>query len=599
MLCLLLMAVSLAVYNPIIRDGFINFDDAEYISKNAHVTAGVTWDTIRWSFSSFYQANWHPLTWISHALDYQLFRSNPAGHHYVNALLHGCCAVLLFLLFQSATGFTWRSLMVAALFALHPVNVESVAWAAERKNVLSMLFFLLAFQSYTWYVRKPGVWRYSGVAFLFALGLMSKPQIITFPFLLLLWDYWPLRRYGSDASPSGPVNSVVSPRSFPWLLWEKVPLFLLSAISAVITMKAQRAGHAIHPYSFSVRLGNAILSYSRYLRNAFWPTRLSPMYPHPLGSIRAWQVSLSALFVLAITLAVLRYRHHRYLPVGWFWFLGALVPMLGLVQVGEQAMADRYAYQSFIGLFLIACWGLAECAAAWKLSRALLVAISLSVVLALSFLTHRQLGYWHDSVSLWSYALRVTPERPYLIHLELGNALDQESRFDEAIPELRAAIDPEHPVEDQLVHLGFGIYDQNHGHLQEAINEYQTALRMTNDPETRADAYSDLGSAYRILKDYDHERESFAAALQIDPNQSMALIGMGLLAQKNKDFSQAIKYYVQAMDHEPTDVGYILLARAEAGAGQLAEAQAAALKAKQLTSDLDQARQTAAALLAY
>ena len=602
-LCLLLVVVSLAVYNPVTRNGFVNFDDPQYITRNPHVTSGLTWQTILWSFSTFEQANWHPLTWISHALDYQLFGANPTGHHYVNLLLHAANAVLLFLWLQSATGFTWRSLMVAALFALHPVNVESVAWAAERKNVLSMLFFLLAFLAYDWYARRPAVGRYGGVFFLFLLGLMSKPQVIAFPFLLLLWDYWPLGRYGSQSSSMSVLRPAPA-RSLGWLVLEKSPLFLLCALSAVITMKAQRAGNAIHDaaiYTLRLRLGNAIVSYSRYLGKACWPTGLSPIYPHPLGAIRAWQVGFSALLLLVVTLLVLRYRRQRYLLVGWFWFLGTLVPMLGLVQVGEQAMADRYAYQSFIGLFLIATWGMVEWTAAWKLSRAPLAPVAILVLLALSVSTYRQIGYWHDGVTLWSYALRVTPARKFLIHSWLANALDEQERFDEAVPELRAALDPDrqdHQEEDQFLHLAVGIYDQKHGHVEEAIAEYQTALRMATDSQTRADAYSDLGSAYRQMRDYAQARESFAAALQIDPNQSMSLIGMGLLAQERRDLSQAISYYSLAMSHEPTDVGYLLLAQAEAQAGHSAEAQAAAARAARLTTDPDQARRAAAALLA-
>jgi protein O-mannosyl-transferase len=603
-LCLLLVVVTLAVYNSVIHNGFINFDDPEYITHNPHITAGLTGDTLRWSFFSFYQANWHPLTWISHALDYQLFHANPAGHHYVNVLLHAANAMLLFLLFQAATGFTWRSFMVAALFALHPVNVESVAWVAERKNVLSMLFFLLALRAYGGYVRKPAIGRYLGVVFLFALGLMSKPQVITFPFVLLLWDYWPLGRYGAGSPMTGTMRAITPARSFPWLCLEKSPLFLLSGISAVLTLMAQRAGHAIHDpaiYTPRLRLENAILAYVRYLRNAFWPTGLSIMYLHPLETIRAWQVGLALLSLIAITLLVLRYRRQRYLPVGWFWFLGTLVPMLGLVQVGEQAMADRYAYQSYIGLFVIACWGMAEWTAAWKLSPAPLAPVAVSVVLALGSLTYQQVGYWKDGVTLWSHALRMTPRKPfpYLIHFWLGHALNQENRFDEAIPEFRAALNPNHQVEEQYIHMGFGIYDQKHGHVQEAIQEFQTALRMATDLETRADAYSDLGSAYRQIRDYDEARQNFTAALVVDPNQGMALIGMGLLAQEKGDLPEAIRYYSLAMSRQPTDVGYLLLAQAERSTGHAAEAQAAADKAAQLTIDLDQARQDAATLLGY
>jgi Flp pilus assembly protein TadD len=600
-LCLLLAVASLAVYKPVIRNSFINFDDGQYITHNPHVAAGLNWGTIRWSFSSFDQANWHPLTWISHALDYQLFGASPAGHHYVNVLLHSCNAVLLFLLFQSATGLTGRSLMLAALFALHPVNVESVAWAAERKNTLSMLFFLLALLAYGHYVRKPGVWRYSAVALLFALGLMSKPQIITFPFLLLLWDYWPLGRLGRDSSLTGGRPDAPA-SSFLQLVLEKWPLFLLSGISAVITMKAQWAGHAIHDpaiYTFRLRLGNAILSYSRYLRNAVWPTRLSPLYPHPLESLRMWQAALSALFVTAITLLVLRHRRHRYLPVGWFWFLGTLIPMLGLVQVGEQAMADRYAYQSFVGLFLIVSWGMAEWTASWKVSPAGVTAVALSVVLGLSYLTYRQIGYWHDSVTLWSYALRVTPENSYLIHRQLGDALDQEGRYDEALPELRAAVNPRHHAGDDLIHLGFGNYYQKHGRPQEALTEYQIALGLSTDAGAKAAAYSDMGSAYRQIGAYERARQSFVAALNLNPKDAMSLVGMGLLAQRKGDLPEAISYYSLAMAYAPTDVGYILLAQAEARAGHFPEAREAASRAAQLTTNLVQARQTVATLLSY
>jgi protein O-mannosyl-transferase len=598
-LCLLLAVVSLMVYNPVTRNGFINFDDAQYITHNRHVTAGLSWETIRWSFSTFEQANWHPLTWISHALDYQLFGANPAGHHYVNALLHACNAVLLFLLFQSVTGFTWRSLMLAALFALHPVNVESVAWAAERKNTLSMLFFLLALQAYGHYVRKPAAWRYSVVAALFALGLMSKPQIITFPFVLLLWDYWPLGRYEQHSSPTGtkPVRA-----SFLQLVLEKWPLFLMSGVSAIITMKAQWAGHAVHDpaiYTLRLRLGNAILAYSRYLLHAVWPIRLSPLYPHPLESLRMGQAVLSGLIISAITVLVVRYRRHGYLPVGWLWFLGTLVPMLGLVQVGEQALADRYAYQSFVGLFLIVSWGVAEWAASRNVSPRAMAAAVLSVIVALSYLTYRQIGYWHDSVTLWSYALRVTPENSYLIHRQLGDALDQEGRYDEALPELRAAVNPRHHAGDELIHLGFGNYYQRHGRLQEAVAEYRTALSLGSDPGPKAIACSDMGSAYRQMGDYEKARQSFAAALSIDPKNTMSLVGMGLIAQRNKDLPAAITYYALAMSYQPTDVGFILLAQAEALAGHMPEAQAAAAKAAQLSTNLVQARQSAATLLSY
>jgi len=471
-LCLLLVVATLAVYNPINRNAFVNFDDDQYIAHNPHVIAGLSWQTVGWAFSHYYEANWHPLTWISHALDWQLFGANPIGHHYVNVVLHAVNVVLLFLLFQSASGFTGRSLMVAALFALHPVNVESVAWAAERKSVLSMFFLLLAMHAYGWYVRKPQVRRYSLVALLFAFGLMSKPQVITLPFLLLLWDYWPLGRLKeADAA-------VDKARTIRRLVLEKLPLVLLSLASAIITMEAQKAGNAIRSvisYPFDLRLENALVAYSRYIGKAFWPVHLSPMYPHP-QTISPWQLIASILFLSLITERVIDKRQRGYLVTGWFWFLGSLVPMIGLVQVGEQAMADRYAYLPFVGLFVMIVWGLAEFALARQIpARSMAVAGAL-ILAALSFLTYRQVGFWHDSEALWTHALQVSDEGNYKAHFNLAVIYDAQGRYDAAVEQFRAAENPRD--DDPRIHLGMGIYDQRHGYAQEAIDEYQAVLRL-------------------------------------------------------------------------------------------------------------------------
>jgi tetratricopeptide (TPR) repeat protein len=592
-LCLLLVAATLAVYNPVNRNAFVNFDDDHYITGNPHVLAGLHWGTVKWAFTNYYEANWHPLTWVSHALDAQLFGLNPVGHHYTNVVLHALNAVLLFLLLQSATGFTWRSLMVAALFALHPVNVESVAWASERKNVLSMTFLLLALLAYDWYARRPAVARYALVAGLFACGLMSKPQVITLPFLLLLWDYWPLGRFSADSATGRPAGTRA-------LLLEKLPLFLMSLISAVVTMQAQKAGGAIHSpilYPFSLRLENAIVSYSRYLGKAFWPTQLSPLYPHPLDLLRFWQVIASAILLLLVTTLVIHQRRRGYLLVGWFWFLGSLVPMIGLVQVGEQAMADRYAYLPFVGLFVMACWGVSEWAESKNFPAAWLAVPALAVIATLGALTYRQIGYWRDSETLWSYALQVTSVRSYKAHFNLAVTYDAEGRYDEAVRQFREAIDPRD--DDPRIHLGLGVYDQRHGHAQEAIEEFQTVLRLSSDGAMRADAYSNLGSAYQQLHDYGRAKANFAEALRLDRNRASALVGMGLLAEKSGDLEQAIAQYSRAMSVEPTAVGYVLLASVLEQAGHPAEAHAALDKARQLTTDLDQVQRTAEQLLAY
>jgi protein O-mannosyl-transferase len=590
-LCLVLVAATLLIYNPVNRNAFVNFDDDHYITGNPHVLAGLNWETVKWAFTNYYEANWHPLTWISHALDVQLFGLNPVGHHYTNVVLHALSAVLLFLLLQSATGFTWRSLMVAALFALHPVNVESVAWASERKNVLSMLFLLLALQAYAWYVRRPAAGRYVLVAGLFACGLMSKPQVITLPFLLLLWDYWPLGRYAGVEECGARARA---------LFLEKVPLFLMSLISAVVTMQAQKAGGAIHSaiiYPFHLRLENAIVSYLRYLGKAFWPTQLSPLYPHPLDLLKFWQVIASAVFLLVVTALVIRNRRHGYLVTGWFWFLGALVPMIGLVQVGEQAMADRYAYLPFVGLFVMVCWGASEWAESRKIPTAWLAAPALVVIAALSVLTYRQIGDWRDSETLWSYALRVTSVRSYKAHFNLAVTYDGEGRYDDAVQQFRQAIDPRD--DDPRIHLGLGVYDQRHGHVREAIEEFQTALRLSPNKAMSAEALNNLGAAYQQLHDHARAKESFAAALQLDPNQAAAMVGLGMLAQNSGDFDQAIVQYSHAMSVEPTAVGYVLLGRALEQAGRGGEAKTALDKAHQLTKDFDQAQRTADELLAF
>lgn len=592
-LCLLLVVATLAVYNPVNRNGFVNFDDDHYITHNPQVRAGVNWQTIEWAFDGYHEANWHPLTWISHAVDCELFGVNPVGHHYMNVVLHAIDAILLFLLLQSATGFTWRSLMVAALFALHPVNVESVAWAAERKNVLSMMFLLFTMLAYGWYAKKPAVGRYVAVAALFACGLMSKPQVITLPFLLLLWDYWPLGRFQS-------VGTSNSKATVAKLIYEKIPLFLLSLASAVITMQAQKAGGAIHSsmiYPFGLRLQNAIVSYARYIGKAFWPSKLSPLYPHPLDLLHTWQVIGSLVLLTAVTLVVVRQRRRGYLATGWFWFLGSLVPMIGLVQVGEQAMADRYAYLPFVGLFILTVWGLAEWARAWSISSAWLAAGAVVVLAAFSALTYRQIGYWHDSETLWLHALQVSDVPSYKAHFNLAITYDEQGRYAEAIAQFRQAVDPH--SDDPKIHLGLGIYDQRHGAMQQAIAEYRTTLGMAADPMVKADAYSDLGSLYRQARDYEHAEQNFAAALQLDPKKPIALIGMGLLAQKKGDAAQAVDYYSRAMAVEPTAVGFLLLAQAQEEAGNSAGATSAREQARQFTNDLTQAQGVAEQLRAF
>jgi len=599
LLCLLLTAVVLVSYNPVIHNGFLSYDDDQYITENPHVRAGLTWAAVKWAFTTYDVANWHPLTWLSHALDCQLFGLNPAGHHYMNILLHAVNVVLLFLLLQSATGFCWRSLMVAALFALHPINVESVAWAAERKNVLSMLFFLFALYAYVWYAHRPGLRRYAAVACFFALALLCKPQAITFPFLLLLWDYWPLCRIGVPVVPGPAAQGGNVPRlSSRWLVLEKAPLLALSAASAVVTMKAQKAGNAVQTfsqYSLLLRLETALISYVRYLGKALWPSKLVALYPHPTRLYPAWQVGAAVLVLMLATALVLRAREQRYLAVGWLWFLGSLVPMIGLVQVGSQAMADRYAYISFLGLFLMLTWLVGDWAKAHQISARWLAVPAVSCLLVLGTVTYRQVGYWHDTESFWLRTLALTQDN-YAAQVNLGEFLFSHGRTEEAAARFRAALAIK--PDGLNANLGFGAYEDSRGNLPAAVERYQMVARHAVDGGLRASAYSSLGFAYRGMGQSMKAKQCFETALQLEPDWARAMTGLGLIAQENGDLPEAIRQYSRAIAAEPTDVGYLLLAQALQQEGRLDEANAIYERVARFSPNLAEAQKAAEQYLA-
>jgi protein O-mannosyl-transferase len=608
-LCLILALATVGFYNPVVHNGFTNFDDDYYIFHNPHVTGGLSWDTVQWAFTSYYATNWHPLTWLSHALDCQLFKLNPAGHHYETVLLHAANAILLFLLLEAATGLMWPSLIVAALFALHPVNVESVAWAAERKNVLSMLFFLLTLHAYRWYVRQTSVGRYAVVAALFAVGLMAKPEIITLPFVLLLWDYWPLRRMFtgevSGVEPKKDGTFVHEGTSFARLFLEKVPLLALSAISAVITFRAQAAGDAMPTMDARWKIGNAIVAYSRYLGLAVWPTKLSVLYIHPGQFLPTWQVLASAALLIALTVVVLRLqdrhkqdRHkkdRRYLAVGWFWFLGTLVPVIGLVQVGQQAMADRYAYLSFIGLFIAVIWAIADGVERWAINGAWLAVPAVLVLAVFGTLTYNQLAYWHDSETLWRHELNLN-ENNYVAHDNLARALVNQGRTEEAIGEFKAADGLGWYTPPEMIEVG--LYEQSHGDLKDAIDEYQRSLAHSQDSKSRSLAFSVLASAFLQAGDIDQAVKSYNGALQENPDNSTALVGSALLAERNGNLVPAVDQLSHAMRIEPSDVGYLLLGQALRRDGRAADADAAESHAQRISHDLLQAQRTATQILA-
>lgn len=510
-----LLVATMGLYYPVIHHPFANLDDMGYVYENLHVQEGLTWPTIKWALVTFDDHNWHPLTWISHSLDCQMFGIDPAGHHIMNALWHSVDVVVLFWVLLLATGYLGRSLMVAALFAFHPINVESVAWMAERKTLLSTLFFFLAIGTYRWYARRPGVWRYLVVAGLFALGLMAKPQIIMLPFVLLLWDYWPLQRMFSDrkASGKGAHDTPFPPKRLFWLLTEKIPLLILCAASALATMKAQRVGRPQHwQYSTWIRSGNAIVAYVRYIGKALWPSKLAVMYLHPGASLRVWQVVLAGLVLLAITALVLVGRRYRYLPVGWFWFLVTLVPTIGFIQVGRQALADRYAYQSFVGLFVLICWGVADLARSRNLPKAALPSAAIAVLIVLMILTHRQINVWSDNLTLWTHAEQVTSNNWVAEDMMAGILLSQ-GHHDEAMAHywIASAINPT----DTGSNLAIALYEQGVGNLPEAIRRYKAALIEMEDPLEQAKALQNMAIAYRDEGEIQQSVDAYARSKKL------------------------------------------------------------------------------------
>lgn len=499
LISLLLVVVIFAIYLPVHSHPFADLDDPKYVTENPHIQNGLTLGTILWAFTHGYAANWHPLTWVSHALDIQMFGLDPAGHHDENVFFHALDAVLLFWVLKRATGYEGRSFMVAALFAIHPLNVESVAWIAERKTVLSTLFCLLALGAYRWYASKPSVGRFAVVAGSFVLGLMCKPQIIMLPMVLLLWDYWPLQRmFADNRQPSAATAEVIPGKGFWWLVKEKLPLFFISLFDAAVTLVAQHASGAAQPYTLWIRTENAIVSYARYIGKALWPSNLALYYPHPARTLHWWQVGGAFLLLLAITALTLRARRYRYLIVGWLWFLIMLLPMIGLLQVDVQAMADRYAYVSFIGLFLMVCWGVADWAAERHVPKALLPLASVAALLALSVVTYRQIGYWSSDVTLWAHSAEVTTGN-WKAEFWLGAALDADGQHEAAMQHYfrAAAINPFDPFID----LNIATYEYQNGNLVLAIEYYKKVLPGAWNSEQKTLALTNMATAYRRLGD--------------------------------------------------------------------------------------------------
>ena len=517
-----LVAVTFTVYAQVASHQFIILDDNRYIRENPMVNQGLTLTGIAWAFTTFHAANWHPLTWLSHMLDSQIFGLNAGGHLLVNALIHASNTLLLFLFLRRVTGAEWRSAIVAALFALHPLHVESVAWAAERKDTLSTFFGLLSLVAYARYVETPSWKCYALVAVALALGLMAKPMLVTWPFVLLLLDYWPLRRFQWQRAtgPKGFVGALVP------LVREKLPLFCLAAASMVITFIAQSHGGAVRTFvqvPVSLRLSNAVVSCAKYLSRTVWPWDLAVYYPFSRTGVPPWQLVCAIVLLTVITAFVLRQASERpYLLMGWLWFVGTLIPVIGLVEVGGAAMADRYHYVPSIGLFIAFVFGLSDLAHAFRIDRVVTGTLTVAALSILACLTAVQIGRWRNSEILFQYTSSLIPDNR-MIENNLGTILGESGKYDQAEADfakaLRTKPDYLEVISDADIRENLGLLMAHQGRLPEAVEQLNEALRL--NPNS-AEAHTTLGVVLLRSGKAEDSIPHFLAALRLKPNWALA-----------------------------------------------------------------------------
>jgi protein O-mannosyl-transferase len=581
-ICVVLAVITWLIFGQTLAHDFVNYDDEIYVYDNAKVAAGSSLQNIGWAFTHTVCANWHPLTVISHMLDCQLYGLKPAGHHFTNVLLHTIAVILLFLVLRQMTGTLWRSAFVAVLFAIHPLHVESVAWISERKDVLSAVFFMLILGAYTRYTRTLSLTSYLFVLLFLTFGLMSKPILVTVPFVLLLLDYWPLKRFTSETpGKSGRRRRTEGRANIRRIFLEKIPLLFLSFACCAATLLAQR--HFIDPIdrlSLAERLGNAAVAIIVYLRQLVWPSGLSIFYPHPRHSLFAVQISIAAVALLGVSAAAFIYRHkHPYFVTGWFWFLGMLVPVSGIVQVGTQARADRYTYLPQIGLYILVTWFVADIVSSWRNQRVLLSAAMVSSIIILMWAAWKQTSYWRDSRTLWTHALVADPQND-TAHNGLSNLALRQNRFEEAVFHARKALQVRPDSADARsnlglallgtgqktdariefqkvietsptrprVHYNLGTLLLDSAQLEEAIAEFQKELEIQPD---FVEAQTNLGIALEQKGAHDDAVACFQKAVQLDPRRPKVHYNLATVFLREGQFDQAIAYLEKELQINP------------------------------------------------
>ena len=571
-ICVFLVAITWLVFGQTLRHGFINYDDPVYVYENPVVRSGLTLHGIGWAFTHSHGANWHPLTSISHMLDSQFYGLKAGGHHFTNVLLHTIAVLLLFALLLQMTGALWRSGFVAAVFAIHPLHVESVAWVAERKDVLSGVLFMLTLLAYVRYARSPSLGRYATMLVLFACGLMAKPMLVTIPFVLLLLDYWPLSRFAQ----SSPMES----RAVRWrLILEKVPLLALSAASCIATLLVQgQAIGSVKHFPLGLRADNALVTCMTYIWQMIWPAGLAPFYPYPGSRMLLWEVIFASAALVVITSVAFAFRKTRpYLMTGWFWYLGMLVPVIGVIQVGLQGHADRYTYLPQIGLYLLMTWTIAELSVSWRHQRQILAVAAALVIAALTWQTWNQTSYWHDSESLWRHALAVNSEAD-VPHGTLADTLFSQGRVEEAIPHFQAVLQFGHESPENQSHLGVALLRV--GRTEEAIRHLRRVLEMDS---AYIEGHYNLGTALLQNGELNEAIDHFQRELQIEPDLADAHFNLGNAFLMQGRVDEAIGEYKKVLQVQPRKLtAYLNLSSALLREGQWDEAVASSEKALEL-----------------